>query len=362
MSRRVAINGMGRMGRLTLRQMMAEESLEVAAVNDIAAIEEIVYLCKHDSVYPDPKTTIRAEEGTLYWGDRKIPYLNEAKPEALPWGEYDVDLVVEATGLFRSRDKAALHLDAGAKKVIITAPGKDPKPDVTICMGVNEEDYDAGQHRIVSNGSCTTNCLAPVAMLLDEAFGIESGLMTTVHAYTNSQSLVDSPSKKHRRGRAGAISIIPTTTGAATAIAEVLPQLEGRMDGMAMRVPVADGSIVDLVVHTKQEIDTARVRQVLLEGSGRDKLQGILGTTDDELVSADIVGSEYSAMVDIPSTKTVGSRSAKVLAWYDNEWGYVCRVVDLARYMFAQQGAGASRPASPKPAAAGATATEARAT
>ena len=343
MSTRVAINGMGRMGRLTLRQMMAQESLEVVAVNDIAGIEEIAYLCKHDSIYPDPEVVIRGKDDTLHWGDRKIAYLNKAKPTELPWAQLEVEFVVEATGIFRTRDEAAQHLEAGATKVVITAPGKSPKPDATICMGVNEDIYDHEKHDIVSNGSCTTNCLAPVAMLLDEAFGIESGLMTTVHAYTNSQSLVDSPSKKHRRGRAAAISIIPTTTGAATAIADVLPQLEGRMDGMAMRVPVADGSIVDLVVHTKRETDTDAVHRVFLDGEGRDKLRGVLGTTGDELVSADIVGSEYSALVDLPSTKTVGSHSVKVLAWYDNEWGYVCRVIDLAKYMLGRRGAGSAQ-------------------
>jgi glyceraldehyde 3-phosphate dehydrogenase len=251
----------------------------------------------------------------------------EKDPARLPWRDLGVDLVVEATGIFRSRDAAAKHVEAGAKRVVITAPGKGV--DATICMGVNHTSYDPVLHQVVSNASCTTNCLAPVVRVLHERFG----LLTTVHAYTSSQGIVDAPHKKWRRGRAGAANIVPTSTGAAIATTEVLPELEGRLDGMAIRVPVPCGSITDLVVQTDKPVSVESVNQAFRDASTDDSYAGVLAVSDDELVSQDVVGQPSSALVDLPSTMTLGDTTAKVLAWYDNELGYAHRVVDLAVHM-----------------------------
>jgi len=243
----------------------------------------------------------------------------------------EVDLAIEASGLFTRREEASKHLKAGAGRVLVTAPAKGA--DLTVCIGVNEEKYQPEEHKIVSNASCTTNCLAPVARVLDESFGIKIGFLTTVHAYTSSQALVDAPSKKMRRGRSAAVSIVPTTTGAAIATTKVLPQLEGKMDGLAMRVPVVDGSIIDFVAETEKQVTVDKVDGAFREAAKKDSMKGILGVTDEELVSADIVDSTYSALVDAQSTMTLGEHTVKVLAWYDNEWGYSRRVVDLAEHM-----------------------------
>jgi glyceraldehyde 3-phosphate dehydrogenase len=310
---------------------MNEYEMEVAAINDIAPLDNLVYLLKYDSVHINPDIEIEAGEQYIRWGERQIRFLSERNPAELPWEELGIDVVVEASGIFTKRELAAKHLEAGAKRVIISAPGKGA--DITICMGVNEEKLDSAQHYVISNASCTTNCLAPVAKVLDDEFGIVTGMLTTIHAYTSSQAIVDAPSKKWRRGRAGAVSIVPTTTGAAIATTEVLPQLEGKMDGMAMRVPIPDGSIIDFVVQTEKPVTVESVNQAFRSAAGTSKMEGILGVTDEELVSADIIGSEYSALVDAKSTMVLGDHTVKVLAWYDNEWGYAKRVVDLTGYV-----------------------------
>lgn len=331
MSTRVGINGFGRIGRLVFRHMMDVDDLEVVALNDIAPLDNLVYLLKHDSVHVDPGVSVEAGDGVLHWGDKQVKFLSVRSPAELPWDEMDVDIAIESTGLFTKRDDAAQHLQAGADRVVITAPGKGA--DITVCMGVNEDKIDPAEHVVISNASCTTNCLAPVAKVLDEAFGIVNGFLTTIHAYTSSQAIVDAPSKKWRRGRAGAANIVPTTTGAAIATTKVLPQLEGKMDGLAVRVPVPDGSIIDFVAQTEERVTVERVHDAFRKAAQSDRLQGILDITDEELVSADIIGSTYSALVDGQSTMVLNDNTVKVLAWYDNEWGYARRVVDLAAYV-----------------------------
>ena len=332
MKKRVAINGFGRIGRLVFRHIMESgNGLDIVAINDIAPLENLAYLLRHDSVHIRPKQTIEAQDGTLLWGSKKIRYFSERDPEKLPWEEMEVDLAIEASGLFTKREDASKHLKAGAGRVLITAPAKGA--DVTICMGVNDEKYQPDEHKIISNASCTTNCLAPVAKVLDDNFGIKTGFLTTVHAYTSSQAIVDSPNKKMRRGRSAAASIVPTTTGAAIATTKVLPQLEGKMDGLAVRVPVVDGSIIDFVAETEKPVTIEKVNQAFRKAANNG-MKGILGVTDEELVSADIIDSTYSALVDAQSTMTLGEHTVKVLAWYDNEWGYSRRVTDLAEFMF----------------------------
>jgi glyceraldehyde 3-phosphate dehydrogenase len=331
MTTKVAINGFGRIGRMVFRHLIDNDALEVVAVNDIAPLDNLLYLLKYDSVQRPPQTVIKQTDHQFIFGDQEIVFTSERDPANLPWKKLGVDLVIESTGFFRDRAGASKHLEAGAKRVIISAPGKNV--DRTICMGVNEEEYNPNTDFLISNASCTTNCLSPVAKVLDEKFGIESGMLTTIHAYTSSQALVDSPSKKWRRGRAAAESIVPTTTGAAIATTKVLPQLEGKMDGMAIRVPVPAGSIIDFVVQTEKPVTVEIVNQAFREASESEGMKGILGVTEEELVSRDIIGSEYSALVDLDSTMVVGERAVKVLAWYDNEWGYSLRCVDLAEYV-----------------------------
>jgi glyceraldehyde 3-phosphate dehydrogenase len=334
MGSKIAINGFGRIGRLVFRHLMEDDEFEVVAINDIAPLDNLVYLLKHDSVHPAPKVDVSAGDGVLRWGDKGVRFLSTRDPIELPWDEMGVDIALEASGIFTKREDAAKHLKAGAGWVVITAPGKGA--DLTVCMGVNEDKFDADRHRVISNASCTTNCLAPVAKVLDEEFGIVTGFLTTVHAYTSSQSIVDAPSKKLRRGRAAAVSIVPTTTGAAIATTLVLPRLEGKMDGLAMRVPVPAGSIIDFVAETEERVTVERVNDAFRRAARSDRMQGILGVTDEELVSADIIDSTYSALVDAQSTMVLGDHTVKVLAWYDNEWGYARRVVDLATYVSRQ--------------------------
>ncbi|MFP4439148.1 MAG: type I glyceraldehyde-3-phosphate dehydrogenase [Chloroflexaceae bacterium] len=333
MRKRVAINGFGRIGRMTFRQMMEAGDLEVVAVNDIAPLDNLVYLLRHDSAYNPPDATVAADDNLLRWNDREIRYMSVRNPGELPWKDIQVDIAIEATGLFTKYDDAAKHLDAGAGHVIITAPAKGQGADLTICMGVNEDQFNPEQHKVLSSASCTTNCLAPVAKVLDDGFGIVTGFLTTVHAYTSTQGLVDTPSKKWRRGRAAAVSIVPTTTGAATATTEVIPHLKGKLDGMAMRVPTLTGSIIDFVAQTERPVSVEHVNDAFARMSQDKRMRGILGVTNEELVSMDIVGSTYSALVDLQSTMTLGDHTVKVLAWYDNEWGYARRVVDLAEYV-----------------------------
>jgi glyceraldehyde 3-phosphate dehydrogenase len=331
MAKKVAINGFGRIGRLVFRQMMEDGRLEVAAINDIAPLDNLVYLLAFDSVQKNPAANIKADQEAIMWENKKIPFSSIRNPAELPWDELGVDIVVEASGVFTEREAAAQHLEAGASRVIVTAPSKGA--DLTVCMGVNEDMYKPEAHQVLSNASCTTNCLAPVAKVLDERFGIVTGFLTTVHAYTSSQAIVDAPSKKWRRGRAGAVSIVPTTTGAAIATTKVLPQLEGKLDGLAMRVPVPVGSIIDFVVQTEKPVNVENVNNAFREASQKKPLKGILGITEQELVSADIVGTNYSSLVDAQSTMVLGHYAVKVLSWYDNEWGFAHRVVDLANYV-----------------------------
>jgi glyceraldehyde 3-phosphate dehydrogenase len=331
MAKRVAINGFGRIGRLVFRQIMERDAFDVIAINDIAPLDNLVYLLRYDSVQTRPEAKIEAQDSKLIWNTKEIRFLSERDPTKLPWGDMNIDLVLEASGVFTKREDAAKHLQAGASRVLVTAPSKGA--DITICMGVNEEKYNPSDHLVISNASCTTNCLAPVAKVLDDNFGIVNGFLTTVHAYTSSQSIVDAPSKKWRRGRAGAASIVPTTTGAAIATTLVLPQLKGKMDGLAIRVPVPAGSIIDFVVQTEKPVSVQSVNAAFQDAAQSRGMKGILGITDEELVSADIVGSTYSALVDAQSTMVLGDHTVKVLAWYDNEWGYSRRVVDLAVYI-----------------------------
>ncbi|MFW5967869.1 MAG: type I glyceraldehyde-3-phosphate dehydrogenase [Persicimonas sp.] len=331
MTSRIAINGFGRIGRLAFRHLMRADDLEIAGLNDLGDLENLAYLLAHDSAHDPPAVEVEAGDGVLRFGDREVPFVSETDPSNLPWSEMEVDTVIEATGAFTDREGASKHLEAGADRVLISAPGKGA--DVTICMGVNEEVYDPQRHRIVSNASCTTNCLAPVAKVLDDSFGLVNGFLTTVHGVTSSQALIDSPHKKWRRGRSALASIVPTTTGAAVATTDVLPELEGKMDGMAMRVPVITGSIIDFVARLESSVSTESVNEAFRRAANSEAMEGILGVSDEELVSVDIIGSPYSALVDAPSTRVVGDDTVKVLAWYDNEWGYAQRVIDLARYL-----------------------------
>ncbi|MDD3827785.1 MAG: type I glyceraldehyde-3-phosphate dehydrogenase [Anaerolineaceae bacterium] len=333
---KVAINGFGRIGRLAFRHMMADGRLDVVAINDIAPLDNLAYLLRHDSVHAEPEVSVEAGNGVLHWGDQEVKFLSVKEPAQLPWKELGVQIAVEATGLFTKREAASQHLDAGAERVVITAYGKGA--DLVTCMGVNEEKYDPARHHIVSNASCTTNALAVVAKVLDEEFGIVTGFLTTTHGYTASQKLVDSPSKKWRRGRAAALSIVPTTTGAALATGDVLPQLDGKVDGLALRVPVPDGSIIDFVVRTERPVSVESVNDALRRAAQSERMKGFLGYSDEELVSADIIGTNYSAIVDAQSTMAIGDRTVKVLAWYDNEWGYARRVADLTAYIAEHQG------------------------
>ncbi len=331
MAKKLAINGFGRIGRLVLRQAIENDDLDPVAVNDVAPLDNLLYLLKYDSVQQDPSVYIEETDGGFAYGGEKVAFTSEKDPANLPWQDMGVEIVIESTGFFTDYEGASKHLQAGANRVVISAPAKNVER--TICLGVNEKDYNPATDKIVSNASCTTNCLAPVAKVLDENFGIESGLLTTIHAYTSSQSIVDSPKKKWRRGRAGAVSIVPTTTGAAIATTKVLPQLKGKMDGMAIRVPIPVGSIIDFVVHTNKPVTVESVNQAFRDASNSDEMKGILGATDEELVSADIVGSSYSALVDLASTMAIGDHDIKVLAWYDNEWAYALRCVELAAYI-----------------------------
>jgi glyceraldehyde 3-phosphate dehydrogenase len=331
MSSKVAINGFGRIGRLVFRQLMEDSRLEVVGLNDIAPLDNLAYLLKYDSVHRAPSAEIKAEGETLVWNDARVGFSQIKDPARLPWKDRGADIVIEASGVFTKRGDAAKHIDAGAKYVIITAPGKDA--DATICMGVNENIFSPGEHLVISNASCTTNCLTPVAKVLNDEFGIVAGVLNTVHAYTASQAIVDRPSKKWRRGRAAAQSIIPTTTGAAIAATKVLPELDGKLGGMAMRVPVIDGSVIDFTVWTEKKATVEAVNAAFRKAANSDRMKSVLGVTDDEVVSSDVIGTKYSAVVDARSTMVVGGNMVKVLAWYDNEWGYARRVVDLAEFV-----------------------------
>ncbi|WP_045523564.1 glyceraldehyde-3-phosphate dehydrogenase [Neobacillus niacini] len=330
MKARIAINGFGRIGRMVFRKAILENKLDIIAINASYPAETLAHLIKYDTVHGQFQGDIIALDEELIVNGKRVKLLNNRNPEQLPWKELNIDVVIEATGKFNSRDKASLHLDAGAKKVIITAPGKNE--DITIVMGVNEEKLDIMQHDVISNASCTTNCLAPVAKVLDEKFGIENGLMTTIHSYTNDQRNIDNPHKDLRRARACGQSIIPTTTGAAKALSLVLPQLKGKLHGMSLRVPTPNVSLVDLVVDLKQDVTVDDINLAFMEAKN-GPLTGILDFTMEPLVSVDFNTNPYSAIIDGLSTMVMGNRKVKVLAWYDNEWGYSSRVVDLTLYV-----------------------------
>ncbi len=330
MKAKIAINGFGRIGRMVFRKAILDDTLEIVAVNASYPAETLAHLIKYDTIHGKFNGEVKAEEDAMIINGKRVQLLNNRNPEELPWKELGIDIVIEATGKFNSRDKAALHLNAGAKKVILTAPGKNE--DVTIVMGVNENALNIEEHDVISNASCTTNCLAPVAKVLEDKFGIENGLMTTVHAYTNDQKNLDNPHKDLRRARACAQSIIPTSTGAAKALALVLPQLKGKLHGMSLRVPTPNVSLVDLVVDLKREVTMEEVNEAFVQAS-QGELKGILDITDEPLVSIDFTTNENSAVIDGLSTMVIGSNKVKVLAWYDNEWGYSCRVVDLTKYV-----------------------------
>ncbi|WP_423799282.1 glyceraldehyde-3-phosphate dehydrogenase [Neobacillus sp. SAB-20_R2A] len=327
MRARIAINGFGRIGRMVFRQAILEKKLDVVAINASYPAETLAHLIKYDTNHGTFQGEVIPLDNELLVNGKRVKLLSNRNPEELPWRELGIDIVIEATGKFNAREKAALHLEAGAKKVILTAPGKNE--DVTIVMGVNEEMLDIEHHEVISNASCTTNCLAPVAKVLDDKFGIECGLMTTVHAYTNDQKNIDNPHKDLRRARACGQSIIPTTTGAAKALSLVLPQLKGKLHGMSLRVPTPNVSLVDLVVDLKQDVTVDDVNKAFREAAG-GPLKGILDFTMEPLVSVDFNTNEHSAIIDGLSTMVMGTRKVKVLAWYDNEWGYSTRVVDLS--------------------------------
>ncbi|MGM0471896.1 MAG: type I glyceraldehyde-3-phosphate dehydrogenase [Bacillota bacterium] len=329
MTKKVAINGFGRIGRNVFRiiQQREDVDLEVVAINDLTDADNLAYLLKYDSVHGRYDGQVEAGENSIKVDGVDYEVTSESDPANLDWAGKDVDIVIEATGVFRKKAQLEKHLDAGADNVILTVPAKD-EIDNTLVLGVNGDDLQDSD-QIVSNASCTTNCLAPMAKVLNDKFGIEKGLITTVHGYTASQSILDAPASKTRRGRAAAENIIPTTTGAAIATTKVLPELKGKIDGMAMRVPVPDGSIVDGVFNLAQDVTVEEVNQAFKEAA-KGEMEGILGYTEDEVVSRDIIGSPYSSLIDGESTMMVADNQVKVLSWYDNEWGYSNRVVDLA--------------------------------
>jgi glyceraldehyde 3-phosphate dehydrogenase len=332
MTRNVGINGFGRIGRQALKAMLDyyPDELEVVAINDIGDLSTMAHLLRYDSNYGRFPGTVDVKDGALVIDGREVKFLSQRDPSQLPWGELGVDYVLESTGVFRDRDKVALHLAAGAKKVVISAPAKGP--DLTVVLGVNEDEYEADTHHILSNASCTTNCVAPVAKVLSDTFGIEKALMTTVHAYTNDQRILDLPHKDLRRARAAALSIIPTSTGAAKAAGLTIPALEGSFDGIAMRVPTPTVSVVDMVALLSRDATVEEINAAFQEAA-EGRMKGVLGVSHEPLVSVDFRGDPRSSVVDASFTMVIGGNLVKVLAWYDNEWAYACRVADLFHYI-----------------------------
>ena len=330
MATKVVINGFGRIGRNVLRASMGNPDIDIMAVNDLTDAATLAHLLKYDSVHGIFQADVKAEGDTIIVNGKKIKVFAQTDPAKLPWGEIGAEVVIESTGHFTEAEKAKAHLAAGAKKVIISAPAKNE--DITIVMGVNEDKYDAKNHNIISNASCTTNCLAPFAKVLHDKFGIVCGLMTTVHSYTNDQKILDLPHKDLRRARAAAVSIIPTTTGAAKAVGLVLPELKGKLNGFAMRVPTPNVSIVDLNATLSKEV-TAEAVNAALKEAAEGPLKGIMAYSEEPLVSKDYNGNPHSSIVDALSTMVVNGNMVKVVSWYDNEWGYSCRTVDLAVYI-----------------------------
>jgi glyceraldehyde 3-phosphate dehydrogenase len=330
MAIRVAINGFGRIGRNVFRAAFRDPDLDFVAVNDITDAKTLAHLLKYDSIHGRMDAEIQAKGDALVVNGKTIRVFAIKDPAGLPWKDLGIEYVVESTGRFTDRQSAGKHLEAGAQRVIISAPAKEP--DITIVLGVNEKSYDSRKHRIISNASCTTNCLAPVAKILLENFGIRHGLMTTIHAYTNDQQILDLPHQDLRRARAAAISQIPTTTGAAKAVGLVLPQLQGKLHGIAIRVPTPNVSLVDLVAETERMVTVEEVNNAIKKAADGE-LKGILGYVEEELVSVDFNGDPRSSIVDLPSTHVIDGTMVKVLSWYDNEWGFSCRLRDLIKYM-----------------------------
>ena len=332
MTTKIGINGFGRIGRLALRAVnqYRKDELEIAAINDLTDTKTNAHLLKWDSTYGPYPGKIETTEDSIIVDGKEIKVLSERDPGNIPWQDYGVDIVIESTGLFTDATKAAAHLKGGVKKVLISAPARNE--DITIVPGVNEDQYDPAKHNIISNASCTTNCIAPVVKILHQNFGISKGLMTTIHAYTNDQRLLDMFHKDLRRARAAAMNIVPTTTGAARAVTQVIPELKGRIHGLAFRIPVPTVSIVDFVADLDKEVTVEQVNQAF-QAAAEGALSGILEYCQDELVSLDFKGNPASSIVDAPSTMVIGGNMVKVLAWYDNEWGYSCRLADLAAYV-----------------------------
>ncbi len=327
---RIAINGFGRIGRSVFRILYEHEDMQIVAINDLFDHDALAYLLKYDTIMGRFKGSVDVDEGDELITDKaRVKMLKVRDPKDLPWKELGIDVVVESTGIFRKRDQLVPHLEAGAGKVILTVPAKD-EIDYTVVLGVNDQGLKP-EHRIISNASCTTNCLAPMAKILNDAFGIVQGLMTTTHAYTNDQRLADVPHKDWRRSRAAAENIIPTTTGAARAVGKVLPELKGKLDGLAARVPVPDGSVVDLVVEVEKDVTVEDVHEAVRKAAESDRMRNILEYNDKAIVSSDIIGNPHSSIYDAPFTRVVMGRYIKTLNWYDNEWGYSNRVVDLIR-------------------------------
>lgn len=331
MAIKVGINGFGRIGRLVLRAMLERKEFEVIQINDITTADVLAHLLKYDSVHGKFKGSVSHKNDSIVVNGKAIKVSAEKDPATLPWKKVGVEAVVESTGVFRKKAEITKHIEAGAKKVVLTVPAKD-EIDATIVIGVND-DMLKDEHQIVSNASCTTNCLAPVAKVLHDKFGIVRGFMTTVHAYTNDQKILDLPHKDLRRARAAGVSIIPTTTGAAKAVGKVIPELKGKLDGFALRVPVSDGSVVDLVAELKKPVTIEQVN-VAMKQAAEGALKGILEYTEDPIVSCDVIGNPHSSIFDALSTMVMAGNMVKVVSWYDNEWGYSCRVVDVLAKMF----------------------------
>ena len=334
---KVGINGFGRIGRNVLRAAFQHsqygKEFEIITINDLGNTEILAHLFKYDSIYGKFDGEVKANEDGIEINGKTIDFVSQVNPADLPWNKLDIDVVIESTGVFTNRDGASKHLEAGAKKVLISAPAKDP--DITVVLGVNEQLYDADKHNIVSNASCTTNSLAPPVKVLNDNFGVEQGFMTTIHSYTGDQRILDFPHKDLRRARAASVSIIPTTTGAAKAVSLVIPEMKGKIDGLAVRVPTPDGSLTDFSCILKQDVTIDEINNAFKKASDTS-LNGILEYSEEPLVSVDIIGNPHSAIIDGLSTRVIGERGnlIKIFSWYDNEWGYSCRVVDLVNYMF----------------------------
>jgi glyceraldehyde 3-phosphate dehydrogenase len=330
MSVKIAINGFGRIGRLVFRAGYKNKDVEFVAINDLADAKTLAHLLKYDSTHGIMDAEVKVGNNSIIVDDKEIKTFSVREPELLPWKDLGIDVVLESTGKYTDKTGAGKHIEAGAKKVVISAPAKNP--DVTVVFGVNQEEYDKTKHNIISMGSCTTNCLAPIVKILHEEFGVEYGLMTTIHAYTNDQVVQDEPHKDLRRGRAAALSIIPTTTGAARAIAEVIPEMKGKLDGLAIRVPVPNVSLVDFVAKLSKSTNKNEINDKLREYA-KGAMKGILMCSEEELVSIDFNGNKHSSIVDMPNTNVLGGNMVKILSWYDNEWGFSNRMLELLSFI-----------------------------